>query len=513
VIDLLLLGPDDAGAADLRDGLMAERVPLSGIDRLDAAGLVQRLERATGPLGLVVAGLVADPGLLADVLDDSRAPVCALVADGGCLALRLTPQAAHRAADVIRRDGPPEPALDGVVEALGRAGIPVRRVEPGPFVAVPTRSPQEREAALRLRAGRDERAVRLRAAARPGDGLYSTLVLRRLSRPLTGSAVRAGLAPNTVTAVSLGIGLLGAGLLAWPQLAPRLAGAVLLQVSLVVDCVDGEVARFTRRYSRFGAWLDMVGDRVKEYAALAALAVAAGGGGGPAWLWAGAGMAVTTYRHRVDHAFHRRLDPGPVPGLAPVAAREPETASVWLRRVLQLPIGERWLLLSVLAVLAGPRVALVAFALAGVASAGWTGAGRVLRALRAPAGAGPVDRLRWLLPGLRWALEAAVVLGATAWRAPDRAWPGYLLLALVALHGYDVVHRDPAGPGTGSRLALGHELRAGLVGLAAVAGGGPLVGLELVLAAWLAVVGVTESVTGWRAARTAAAVQPVQVAG
>ncbi|MEN9594219.1 MAG: hypothetical protein RLY23_702, partial [Actinomycetota bacterium] len=35
-----------------------------------------------------------------------------------------------------------------------------------------------------------------------------------------------------------------------------ISGALLLQFSLILDCVDGEVARYTKQFSRFGAWLD-----------------------------------------------------------------------------------------------------------------------------------------------------------------------------------------------------------------------------------------------------------------
>ena len=55
------------------------------------------------------------------------------------------------------------------------------------------------------------------------------------------------------------------------------AGALLLQLSLVVDCVDGEVARYTRAFSSLGAWLDASTDRVKEYACYAGLAFGADG--------------------------------------------------------------------------------------------------------------------------------------------------------------------------------------------------------------------------------------------
>ena len=44
---------------------------------------------------------------------------------------------------------------------------------------------------------------------------------------------------------------------------------MLLQVAFTTDCVDGQLARYTRTFSKLGAWLDSIFDRTKEYVAFA----------------------------------------------------------------------------------------------------------------------------------------------------------------------------------------------------------------------------------------------------
>jgi phosphatidylglycerophosphate synthase len=131
-----------------------------------------------------------------------------------------------------------------------------------------------------------------RTAARAGDGFYSTFVLRRIAARLTPWAVRRGIQANAVTVLSALIGVVQGPCRSRSAPTRRLAlGALLLQVSIVLDCVDGEIARVTRTRSPFGAWLDAATDRLKEYAALAGLAIAAG----PHFWWvATAGMVVQT---------------------------------------------------------------------------------------------------------------------------------------------------------------------------------------------------------------------------
>jgi len=103
------------------------------------------------------------------------------------------------------------------------------------------------------------------------EGFIDTYVNRRLASGFTRWFLRAGWSPNAVTVLSLVIGFLAAALFAQGTYLAGLAGALLFQFSAVIDCSDGDVARLTFRESRFGEYLDLVGDNVVHMAIFAAI--------------------------------------------------------------------------------------------------------------------------------------------------------------------------------------------------------------------------------------------------
>lgn len=84
----------------------------------------------------------------------------------------------------------------------------------------------------------------------------------------------ASLTPNHLTVLSLGLYSAAAGLVvvggAWSFLA-----ALLFPVSYVVDCLDGQLARYTGQASAIGDYLDKTLDVLKIFVINAAMAVAA----------------------------------------------------------------------------------------------------------------------------------------------------------------------------------------------------------------------------------------------
>ena len=127
-------------------------------------------------------------------------------------------------------------------------------------------------------ARRAERILLARAAEKAVDGPVARHLNRRLSRPLSLLALRLGVSPNAMTVVATMLTLTAACGLAlgsrWD--AALVVGGVLVQLSSVVDGVDGEIARATLRTTPFGAFLDSVLDRVGDAALLVGLGVAAG---------------------------------------------------------------------------------------------------------------------------------------------------------------------------------------------------------------------------------------------
>jgi len=85
---------------------------------------------------------------------------------------------------------------------------------------------------------------------------------RAVSIYLSVLLARAGATPNGVTVAWIVVGLVGViGLLAdaW---AVRVAAALLLELSYLLDFVDGEIARLTDRRSNVGGLLDLLGHGV-----------------------------------------------------------------------------------------------------------------------------------------------------------------------------------------------------------------------------------------------------------
>ncbi len=119
---------------------------------------------------------------------------------------------------------------------------------------------------------------RLAAAQKPAARsapAYSRYVNRRIGRVLAAIAVRLGLTPNAVTAVSAVFTFAGIALLVVlpPSWTSGLAVALLLLIGYAWDSADGQVSRFTGSSSPAGEWLDHMVDALKVSAMPLALAV------------------------------------------------------------------------------------------------------------------------------------------------------------------------------------------------------------------------------------------------
>ena len=106
--------------------------------------------------------------------------------------------------------------------------------------------------------------------ASPLDGLVDRLINRPLGRPLSKLLVHTRISPNQVSLASILIGLASA----WFFLRGYfVVGALVFQLSAIIDCVDGDLARALHKQSRLGKWLDLGGDQVVHVAVFAALGV------------------------------------------------------------------------------------------------------------------------------------------------------------------------------------------------------------------------------------------------
>jgi phosphatidylglycerophosphate synthase len=153
----------------------------------------------------------------------------------------------------------------------------------------------------------------LRAATQPasifarnsGEHWAGKLYMRRLSPYLTRLLIRTPLTPNGVTWLMIAVGFAAAGLLTQPGLWPAVGVVVLIQLQLLLDCSDGELARWRKVSSPAGIYLDRMAHNLTEAALPIALAIRADGGWDSLGGWTALGLliAVLVLLVRIESAL------------------------------------------------------------------------------------------------------------------------------------------------------------------------------------------------------------------
>lgn len=339
-------------------------------------------------VALVDARFVGHVHALRLGLTDPRFPAAALPG-----AVTVQPAARQALTRAVAREGSATTggtalAVDNLADRLAGAldadGVAVHRPELGTLVAVVPADPQARNEARQALAAVDDEAVRLRTAVKSRDGFFTTYCISPYSRYIARWCARRGLTPNQVTTASLLTALIAAGCAATGTRGGFVAAGLLLIFSFVLDCTDGQLARYSLQYSTLGAWLDATFDRAKEYAYYAGLALGAARGGDDVWALALGAMVLQTCRHVVDFSFNE-ANHDATANTSPTAALSDKLDSVgwtvWVRRMIVLPIGERWAMIAVLTAATTPRITFYALLIGCAFAATYTTAGRVLRSL------------------------------------------------------------------------------------------------------------------------------------
>ncbi|WP_435819549.1 DUF5941 domain-containing protein [Micromonospora tulbaghiae] len=434
-VALVLTDPPAPGQATVREergqvvevGAADPSGVFGGALRVGAADLPALAEAARR-----AAGAAPDPASAPDarLTDVASAPAAPGAAEGGRL-----------------------DAVDRLVADLAARGTLIFAQRVRLLVAHRVGDEAQRAAAEAAVAAVDEDRAELKLSVKERDDFFTTFFVSTWSPYVTKAAARIGIGPTGVTMVSVAFAVAAAVLFGAGGRPALVAGAILLYLGFVLDCVDGQLARYTRHFSAWGGWLDTMADRFKEYVVYAGLGFGATHAGFRyGWALALAAMTLQTVRHMTDTwygALHdeaaRRpkvvsADAGGIGGKLNAASTrvQADTGSVsyWLKRTVVFPIGERWALIAIAAALFGPLVALVAVLVWGTLAFAYTGGLRTLRArwMRVPvlttvdAGLHRDDGLlARTLPTARRPLLLAVLgaLGAA----------GTLVWALLAVHG------------------------------------------------------------------------------
>lgn len=172
---------------------------------------------------------------------------------------------------------------------------------------------------------------------RSGEHWGGRLYMREISLRITRQLANTRVTPNQLTYLMTLAGVLAAPALLVPGIPGAVLGVLAVQMYLLLDCVDGELARWKKQYSLAGVYLDRVGAYLCDAAVLVGLGLRAAdlwGGGRIDWLWAFLGtlaalgaILIKAETDLVGVARHQA-------GMEPVkeAAAEPRSSGMALAR-------------------------------------------------------------------------------------------------------------------------------------------------------------------------------------
>lgn len=212
-------------------------------------------------------------------------------------------------------------------------------------------------------------ATRLRAAIKPRDVWWPAVFSGPMANRIVGWLARTDrIRPNHVTVAGFAVNVAAALCFAAGGHAALVAGGLLVQAAFVLDCADGQLARYRGLASPFGEVMDRVFDRIKVPLLTAALAWGAYARGRDATVWIEAWIAALGPLFALDvyGAQYRLLHSA----LPPPVGGEPRPPFPTALRALDLPFvrpfcGDHLFLLTVLCLFDAVQLLLALLAIAG----------------------------------------------------------------------------------------------------------------------------------------------------
>jgi phosphatidylglycerophosphate synthase len=192
-----------------------------------------------------------------------------------------------------------------------------------------------------------------------GEHWAGRLYMRSISLRVTRMLLRTRISADTVTWLMIAAGVLAALVLTVPHPLTPLVAFLLVQIQLLLDCVDGEIARWRGTCSPAGVYLDRIAHYTTDAALVIALGVRVDGGltsiDGWTTLGLAAGVLVLMVKAETDLVHVARAVGGRAP-LSDTGSQLRRGAIRTVRRALRYVPFNRALLaqeFSFLAVVAG----------------------------------------------------------------------------------------------------------------------------------------------------------------
>ncbi|UXY29135.1 CDP-alcohol phosphatidyltransferase family protein [Streptomyces sp. HUAS TT20] len=129
-------------------------------------------------------------------------------------------------------------------------------------------------------------------ASRNGEHWAGRLYMREVSLRFTRQLVRTPVTPDQLTWTMMVCGIASGAALLIPGLTGAVLAAVLMQLFLLFDCVDGEVARWKGQNSATGIYVDRLGAYLADAALMAGAGFHAAQSGYGGWVSVGIATAL-----------------------------------------------------------------------------------------------------------------------------------------------------------------------------------------------------------------------------
>jgi len=120
--------------------------------------------------------------------------------------------------------------------------------------------------------GYKERTIQLKKTFKPREEWWSRVFATPIANfVLSGVADWPFITPNRLTVLSLILTILTAVLIVFGSLENLFIAGIILQISYIIDCMDGQLARYRQTASSIGSFVDKLFDYIKFPIVLLAL--------------------------------------------------------------------------------------------------------------------------------------------------------------------------------------------------------------------------------------------------
>jgi phosphatidylglycerophosphate synthase len=256
--------PDESLKALEKDKRVQARIEWLAADELKDAKLQE------GPVAIVPANTVFDYQILRDIQDVGEAD-CLKVGESG-----LSVCSAGRASEYCQKASASDLESDSKEIATERYWHRIRSTaDIKPALQKIYKSLADNEGGL--------------------EGFLDHVISRRFSILFTRMLIPFPISPNFVTCLNFLTGLVALYFFSFPGYMNKLCGAVLLQVSTIIDHSDGEIARLKFQTSRFGGILDLVLDQIIYTLLMLAIGIGVAADHGNTYFWLGVACAFGSF--------------------------------------------------------------------------------------------------------------------------------------------------------------------------------------------------------------------------